>query len=121
MASSQQLTLSIALPYPQAGVEFRLTGACQEGTIAHLDITAVAQGGDHALALRDNAVPVLQDFAPGFARWLRTCQVTAELLPNRIHGTMPADATAPQLLEAMSRASDMIDQRFALYTESILE
>ena len=33
MAVMQQLTLSIALPYPQAGVEFRLTGACQDGTI----------------------------------------------------------------------------------------
>lgn len=120
MAAAQQLTLSIALPYPQAGVEFRLIGACQDSAIPHLDITAVAQGSDHALALQHNAAPVLEDFAPGFARWLRTCQVTAEILPTGIHGTMPADATATQLLEAMSRASDMIDQRFALYTESIL-
>jgi hypothetical protein len=121
MATAQRLALSIVLPYPQADVEFRLSGTCQDGTAPSLEITATRPGSEHALALQHNAVPVLEDFAPGFARWLRTCQVTAEIRPTSIHGTMLASATATQLLEAMRRASDMIDQRFALYTESILE
>jgi hypothetical protein len=72
------------------------------------------------LALQAPATPVLEDFAPGFTRWLRTCRITADLTAAGIRGQMPADATTAQLLEAMGRASDMIDQRFSLYTDSIL-
>ena len=121
MVSCQNLSLSLVLPYAQAGIEFRLTGQCQEGTATTVDITVVPHGGNQPLALRDRAVPVLEDFAPGFARWLRTCRIEAEIVPAGIRGQMPADATATQVLGAMSRASDMIDQRFSLYTESILE
>jgi hypothetical protein len=72
------------------------------------------------LALQAPGIPELEDFAPGCTRWLRTCRITADLTAAGIRGHMPADATAAQLLDAMGRASDMIDQRFSLYTESIL-
>ena len=120
MSSQQNLSLSVTLPYAQAGIEFRLHGECHEGAAPTLDITVVPGGSDQPLAIREDAVPVLEDFAPGFARWLRTCQVTADVLPQAIRGAMPSDATAEQLLLAVSRSCDMIDQRFSLYTESIL-
>ncbi len=120
MASSQNLSVSLVLPYERAGVEFHLTGLCQKGSATTVEITVEPSGGGASLPLQSPEVSVLEDFAPGFTRWLRTCRIDAELVSAGIRGHMPADATAAQLLEAMSRASDMIDQRFALYTESIL-
>lgn len=120
MASSQTLSVSLILPYAQAGVDFHLTGHYQAEHTATVAITAQPAGGGAPLALQAPATPVLEDFALGFTRWLRTCRITADLTAAGICGHMPADATAAQLLEAMGRASDMIDQRFSLYTESIL-
>ena len=120
MVMSQQLSISLNLPYAQAGVEFHLSGHYQAGNLAAVNITVQPTGGGTPLAIQAAAVPVLEDFAPGFVRWLRTCNITATITTNEISGTMPADATSAQLLAAMSRASDMIDQRFSLYTESIL-
>jgi hypothetical protein len=120
MASSQTLLVSLILPYTQAGVDFHLTGHYQAEHTATVAITAQPAGGGAPLALQAPATPVLEDFASGFTRWLRTCRITADLTAAGIRGQMPADATTAQLLEAMGRASDMIDQRFSLYTESIL-
>jgi hypothetical protein len=120
MASQINLSLSVALPYAQAGVEFRLNGTCRNGTPPTIEMIAAPYGSDQPLALHDPAAPVLEDFAPGFARWLRTCHIDAEVTTHAIRGHMPAEATAGQLLRAISRVCDMIDQRFSLYTESIL-
>ena len=120
MASSQKLSVSLILPYAQAGVDFHLTGHYQPEHAATVEISAQPAGGGAPLALQAPTAPVLEDFAPGFTRWLRTCRITADLTATGIRGHMAADATAVQLLHAMSRASDMIDQRFSLYTESIL-
>lgn len=120
MASQENLLLSVALSYAQTGIEFRLNGTCRDGAAPTLDITAVSYNDDQPLAFRDGANPVLEDFAPGFARWLRTCSVNAEVTTHTIRGHMSQEATARQLLLALSRACDMIDQRFSLYTEFIL-
>lgn len=120
MASSQTLSVSLILSYAQAGVDFHLTGHYQAEHTATVVITAQPAGGGTPLALQSPATPVLDDFALGFTRWLHTCRITADLTAVGICGHMPADATATQLLDAMGRASDMIDQRFSLYTESIL-
>jgi hypothetical protein len=74
--------------------------------------------GGASLALQAPGIPELEDFAPGCTRWLRTCRITADLTATGIHGRLSADAT--QLLDAMSHASNRIDQRFSLYTDSIL-
>lgn len=120
MAFQQNLSLSVALPYVRTGVEFRLSGACRDGAAPTVEITAVSCDDGQPLTLREQAVPVLEDFAPGFARWLRTCHIDAEVVTQAIRGHMPSEATASQLLLAISRACDMIDQRFSLYTESVL-
>jgi hypothetical protein len=120
MASSQTLSVSLILSYAQAGVDFHLTGHYQAEHTATVAITVQPAGGGAPLALQAPAPPVLEDFAPGFTRWLPTCGITADLTAAGIGGHLPADATATQLLDAMRRASDMIDQRFSLYTESIL-
>lgn len=120
MISWQNLSLSITLPYPRAGVEFHLSGACRKDAAQSVEITAVPCGAEQSLSLQDSAVPVLEDFAPGFARWLRTCRIDADVTRQAIRGQMPADATPAQLLLAMQRACDMIEQRFSLYTESIV-
>lgn len=121
MRSQHNLSLSVTLPYPQAGIAFHLHGECRKDHAPTIEIKAVPGTGDQPLALLDNAVPVLEDFAPGFARWLRTCQVTAEVLPQAIRGAMPPETVAGQLLLAISRSCDMIEQRFSLYTETILD
>jgi hypothetical protein len=120
MTSRHTLSLSVALPYAQAGVEFRLRGVCRAGSAPTVEVTAVPYDGEQPLHLQQEAVPVLEDFAPGFARWLRMCHIDAEVTTQAIRGSMPPDATAEQLLLAISRACDMLDQRFSQYTESIL-
>jgi len=120
MASSQTLSVSLMLPYAQAGVDFHLTGHYQAGHTATVEISTQPAGGGAPLALQGPTAPVLEDFAPGFTRWLRTCGITAALTAAGICGHLPAGATAAHLLDAMGRASDMINQRFSLYTESIL-
>ena len=120
MASSQRLSVALLLPYAQAGVDFHVTGHYQAEQTATVEISAQPAGGGAPLALQAPAAPVLEDFAPGFTRWLRTYRIAAELTATSIRGHMPANVTAAQLLHAMGRASDMIDQRFSLYTEAIL-
>lgn len=120
MASQENLSVSVGLSYAQAGIAFRLNGACRADTPPTVEIVAVACGSDQPLTLLDSTVPVLEDFIPGFTRWLRTCRIDADVTMHAVRGHLPDRTTVGHLLQAIGRACDMIDQRFALYTESIL-
>ena len=116
------LTIESALDYRQAELTFRiditLLELSQGG--ASILITPINTSTGADISITDEASPVLSDFAPALARWMRTCRITATVQDKTIVGTFNQNTTIQQIFQSTHDICDLIDQRFSMYTESVL-
>ena len=116
------LKVNSALDYRPAGVTFKieidLPELHQAG--ASLTITPINSNNGANIPITDEASVVLADFAPAFARWMRTRRVTAAVEGERIAGTFHQDLTVQELLQYAADVCEMINQRFSLYEEKVI-
>ena len=139
MASNSGVNLSVYLPFPTAGVAFRIRVDSDKVPgpsvfvlsahrwVADEDVpTSFAIGpttderGQNALPFSVDVSPCLADWIRGYTRWLVRAGVRATHDSNSINGTFAESMTAEQVLLGVRDACDMIRQRFEWYEESIV-
>lgn len=139
MASNSGVNLSVYLPFPAAGVAFRIRvdsdtviGPSAFILSAHRQVAdedvptsfaigpATDERGQNALPFSVDVSPCLADWVRGYTRWLVRAGVQATYDSNSINGTFAESATVEQVLLGVRDACDMIRQRFEWYEESIV-
>ena len=139
MSSNAGVNLSVYLPFPKAGVAFRIRVESDETpgiSTFHLSVhrwvsdedvpTSYALGpatderGQDAVPFSVHVSPCLADWVRGYTRWLVRAGVRANHNSIRIQGTFRDGMTAEQTLLGMREACDMIRQRFELYGQSVI-
>ena len=139
MSSNAGVNLSVYLPFPKAGMAFRIRVASDEALDAstfHLSVhrwvsdedvpTSYAIGpttderGQDSLPFSVHVSPCLADWVRGYSRWLARAGVTATHDTARISGTFRDGMTSEQILVGVHDACDMIRQRFEHYEESVI-
>lgn len=139
MSSNSCADLKVYLPFPKAGVAFRIRVSPDEANgssnfvlsvhrwVADEDVpTSFAIGpttderGQDALPFTIDVSPCLADWVRGYTRWLVRAGVRATHNSNKITGIFGESVTAEQVLLGVRDACDMIRQRFDYYEDSIL-
>lgn len=121
MATDSEINVSIALPFPKAGLTFRINVApSTNGTGSTQFALGVTDGNDRSVPLTVDACPPLADWVRGYTRWLRRANVTASHDETGITGTFDEGLTVEQVLRGLQDACDMVRQRFDMYEEPVL-
>lgn len=124
MAAKDDVTISVRLAFPRAGVQFVIEVRRPEGVadgqapIFHLKVTDA--GGARTVPLSVDASPQLADWARGYTRWLVRANVRASCDEKGIRGSFVEGLSPEQVLQGVRDACNMVRQRFELYQESIL-
>lgn len=125
MAGKSRLSKNRRLGYESAGVAFQIQvkpsegRATEQGTPLSIEVVEADSGG--RVSFKAEACPILADFVPGFVRWLGRKGVSAKAGDGIIRGTFNKELTAKQIKTATEEICELIDSRFSLYTERILE
>ena len=120
MSSNAGVNLSVYLPFPKAGVAFRIRVEAAGDGQSKFGLNATDLSGKNALPFTVDVSPCLADWVRGYSRWLVRAGVTATHDTESIRGTFGDGMTAEQILLGMREACDMIRQRFGLYEESVI-
>lgn len=139
MSNNSRANLSVYLPFPKAGVAFRIRVSSDEASgpsnfvlsahnwIADEDVPAsfaigptTDERGQDALPFSADVSACLADWVRGYTRWLVRAGVKATHDTDKITGVFNESMTAEQVLLGVRDACDMIRQRFELYEDSIL-
>ena len=139
MSSDAGVNLSVYLPFPKAGVAFRIRVASDEvpdTSTFHLSVhrwvsdedvpinyalgPTTDERGQDALPFSVHVSPALADWVRGYTRWLVRAGVKATHNSMSIRGTFDESVTAEQVLLGVREACYMIRQRFELYEESVI-
>tara|TARA_B100000315_G_scaffold255146_1_gene297778 strand:- start:802 stop:1965 length:1164 start_codon:yes stop_codon:yes gene_type:complete len=119
MASDMQFESRV--DYERAGVGFNFslkTSPGEEQAAFRLTVDSLETG--KRLPFSHQACPAVHDFTRGYARWLGTKGIRATLGEDEITGAARQDLSAPQLLQVLQEALDMVDQRFSSYLGPII-
>lgn len=139
MSSYSSVNLQVYLPFPKAGVAFRIRVSSDKANgppsfvlsvhkwMADEDVpTSLAIGSttddcdQDALPFNVDVSPCLADWVRGYTRWLVRAGVKATHDSNKITGIFDESVTVEQALIGVRDACDMIRQRFEFYEDSIL-
>lgn len=124
MAKKHSLSLRVGRRYDRAGLLFRIDLDLPEergdDQGATLRISAESLNTGARLPFTNDACPPLADFMAGYPRWMVRLGIRATKGADEITGTVRANATIEDLMNAANQLADMIDQKFSLYKESVL-
>ena len=124
MPKQHSLQLSSGLRYERAGLLFRVNLDLPEertdGQGATVRIVAENLATGSRVPFTNAACPALADFMAGYPRWMVRLGIRATKGDDEVAGTVRANASVEDLLSAAAQLGDMIDQKFALYKESVL-
>ena len=118
---AQRFQFETEVAFEQAGVQFNVGLRAAVGEAAAFDLTVDDLATGDRVAFNHQACPAVHDFTRGFTRWLGTRGVRATRGDADITGTASDDLTSAQLMQLGPSAVDLIDQKFSLYTDSVIE
>lgn len=125
MAGKSRLSINRKLDYARAGVVFQIQVELPEERAAHqgasLNIEVVETDSGNRVSFGEEVCPVLADFVPGFVRWLGRKGVSAQAGDGVITSNFDKEFTRDQIKGTTEEVCELIDSRFSLYTEGILE
>lgn len=116
------LQLESHTSYELAGVGFNVgLKTPPGGGQAAFSFTADNLETGQRLSFSHEACPAVHDFTRGFTRWLGTKGIGASRGEEEITGTARSGLSAPQLLQVLQEAVDMVDQKFSTYKGPIID
>jgi len=107
--------------YERAGVGFNFslkTSPGEDQAAFRLTVDNLETG--QRVLFSHQACPAVHDFTRGYARWLGSKGIRATRGEDEITGVARQDLSAPQLLQVLQEALDMVDQRFSNYLGPII-
>ncbi len=120
MASTDGLSINIALAFPNAGVKIHLSADSDSGDATAFGLRVTDASSGAPVAFTREASPEVADWVRGYSRWLYRTRVSATHDTQAISGTFADGVTPEQVLEGLGLACDMIRQRFEPYRDSVL-
>jgi hypothetical protein len=123
MGLQGHVNLEMDLDFTDAGVGFtvkvREENAAGSGPTLHVELHAL---GPHQTArFTESCSHALGDFVGGFCRWLGTKAVTVNHTEQDISGHFKPDHTIFEQLAIVQELCQMLNDKFGLYPDSILQ
>ena len=116
------LQLESHTSYEQAGVVVNVSlKTAPGGEQGAFSLTVDNLETGQRLSFSHEACPAVHDFTRGYTRWLGTKGIRADRGEDEITGTAGTGLSAPQLLQVLQEAVDMVDQKFSSYKGPIID